>query len=95
MDSTNCGLKIFEQEIPESSKKTKFQFYNMNNDKYLRTDGAINYNLTLSSLMPNYVNLPNKENLQNESKHHFYLVIKSKVNITSNRYMSIIYPCYD
>ena len=57
--------KLFSNE---EIKKTKFQFYNMNNDKYLRTDGAINYNLTLSSLMPNYVNLPNTENLQNFEK---------------------------
>ena len=26
MDSTNCGLKIFEQEIPESSKKQNLNF---------------------------------------------------------------------
>ena len=60
------------------------------NDKYLKTDSTVNYNHTLSVLLPKFVHMPNVENIKNfkiNNKPTFYIQkneVKQKIKSIMN-----------
>ena len=77
---TQTPRKMFTNE---ELKKTVFR----NNDMYLKTDSTVNYNHTLSVMLPKFVHIPNFENLKNfknNNKPIFYCQkddVKQKIDL--------------
>ena len=82
---TQTPRKIFSNE--ELQKTT---FNNIMNEKYLKTDSTVNYNHTLSVLLPKFVHMPNVENIKNfkiNNKPTFYIQkneVKQKIKSIMN-----------
>ena len=82
---TQTPRKIFSNE--ELQKTT---FNNNMNEKYLKTDSTVNYNHTLSVLLPKFVHMPNVENIKNfkiNNKPTFYIQkneVKQKIKSIMN-----------